>query len=167
MRPARRRWAVALVVPALALSLAACSGADEQGTPAQRLDSWVSSTQVGQSVGTLVGDGAAVARAQGEDLGPGALHTVCGVLTTDAEAANANLPSPDQQVTVWLSQAYQLEYEAGGDCYSAGTSGLQRSASRRAQAVQLMDRALIRIQALTGREVATTTTTQPGSGLLG
>jgi hypothetical protein len=83
----------------------------------------------------------------------------------DAEQANGELPTPDAQVTVWLSKAYTLEGTAGNDCYDAGSTNrtLLATAERDgAKAEQLFTRSLIRIQAITGHLPSTTTTTDNG-----
>src|ERR1019366_10228483 len=54
---------------------------------------------------------------------PGAIRTNCAVLDLDTENANQNLPSPDQQLTTDLSDAYGAEIQAAQDCYhGAGRS---------------------------------------------
>ena len=162
-------WLIAGLVMVVAVGVAAFVSeglGSAGGTPAQQLAAWVTRYDLGSSIGTLTADAAAVDRVAAARAGAGAYHTVCGVLTTDAEAANSNLPTPDTQVTLWLTQAYDLEYRAGVDCYDAASSPAKADASARgrAQAASYLRRALIRIQALTGRSIATTTTTGPGGG---
>ena len=139
------------------------------GSGPQQLKAWVQQNDLGASIGTVTGDNASVDKVVAQHGGVLDFHTVCGVLTTDAESANGNLPTPDTDVTQWLAQAYDLEYQAGIDCYdSAGNSALQaKSARERSQATVLFNRVLIRIQAITGVVVSTTTTTSPGGGLFG
>lgn len=168
----RRRWLVVGAVLVLAVGVAAFLSYGVRGvggSPGRQLAAWAAQHQLGQSIGTMVGDNRAIDRAVGRGGGALALHTVCGVLTTDAEKANGELPSPDTQTTQWLAQAYDLEYQAGVDCYDGASdrAKLRASASARGQAERLFGRVLVRFQALTGKTISTTTTTQPGGGILG
>jgi hypothetical protein len=136
------------------------------GTPGQRLADWAAATGLGQSVGTLHDDGVDLQKVLADHRGTGAVHTVCGVLSTDAESANSSLPSPDTTVTQLLAKAYSLEFDAGNDCYKAGATDqtlLAKSASERTEAATLFREVLARVRSVTGRTVSTTTTTQPTS----
>jgi hypothetical protein len=173
----RRVWiavAAALVVAVGVVAFVAERGTGAGGTPRQQMAAWVSSTGLGQDLGTLHQDGLDVERVLAGHKGTVtlALHTACNVLSTTAELAHSNLPSPDTEVTQLLARAYTLEYEAGIDCYDAGATGtalLRRSAAERSQAQRIIGRALARVGSLTGRTVPTTTTTQPttGTGIFG
>jgi len=55
------------------------------------------------------------------------LHTVCAVLSVDALAANASLPTPDEQLTNDLAAAYNALGNAANVCYDAGSSMHLRS----------------------------------------
>jgi hypothetical protein len=137
------------------------------GTPSQRLTTWVEASQFGQTVGTLEGDAARVTTAVAEHKDVGTIHTICGVLLTDAQSANGDLPTPDSSLTVTLSHAYTLDYEAGNNCYAGGTTGtklLAKSASERAEAHAYLVVALGVVDAELGHRVPTTTTTEPGGG---
>jgi hypothetical protein len=160
---------LALVLAAGVAAFASYGLRGAGGSPSQQLRAWVQQYDLGSSLGTLTGDNASVDKVVAQHGGVLDFHTVCGVLTTDAESANGNLPTPDTDVTQWLAQAYDLEYQAGLDCYdSAGNSALQaKSARGRSQAQVLFDRVLIRIRALSGLVVPTTTTTSPGGTLFG
>jgi hypothetical protein len=97
--------------------------------------------------------------------GTGALHAACATMVTDAEMANGELPTPDPQVTGWLTQAYTLEATAGNQCYDAGTTdaGLLAKSERNAvKAEALYAQVLQRIRQLDGKTVPTTTTTESG-----
>lgn len=160
--PARR---VGLLLVAVAVAASGCAGQDQQGSPAHRMSVWVGGTGLGGAIGTLNADNARVAL----DVpnGTGAVHAACGTIEVDADMANGELPSPDAQVNDWLSKAYGLEGTAATECYNAGatnTALLARSARNRAKAHGLFQRALIRIQSITGRPVATTTTTDNATG---
>lgn len=56
-----------------------------------------------------------------------ALHTVCGVLLVDSEAANSSLPSPDAQATKLLSGAYNDLGVGANQCYGAQSDLSSRS----------------------------------------
>jgi len=167
----RARWKVAAAgVGVLAIGIGAFfayGGLGPTGTPRQRLVTWVRASQLGEVVGTLEADAARVTTALAEHKDTGVIHTVCGVLLTDAQSANGDLPTPDSALTITLSHAYELEYSAGNDCYSGATTGtklLDRSAAERAQAHAQFVRALGIVKQVTRHTVATTTTTEPGGG---
>jgi hypothetical protein len=129
------------------------------------MSEWVTGTVLGGDIGTLNADNARVAL----DVpnGTGAVHAACGTIEVDADMANGELPSPDAQVTDWLSAAYGLEGTAGTQCYNAGATNaelLAKSARNTAKAHALYQRALIRIQSIIGKPVATTTTTDNATG---
>jgi len=137
------------------------------GTPRQQLRTWVEASQFGQTVGTLEGDAARVTTAVAEHKDPRTIHTICGVLLTDAQSANGDLPTPDKALTLVLSRAYTLDYEAGNDCYSGATAGtklLNKSAEERIKAHASLVSALGLVDGVLGHSVPTTTTTQPGGG---
>jgi hypothetical protein len=122
-------------------------------------------TGLGGDIGTLNADNARVALVVPN--GTGAVHAACGTIEVDADMANGELPSPDAQVTDWLSAAYGLEGAAGTQCYNAGATNrglLAQSARNTAKAHALFQRALIRIQSIIGKPVATTTTTDNATG---
>jgi hypothetical protein len=148
-----------------ALALTSCAGADQQGSAAHRMSVWVKGTGLGQDIGTLVADNARLPKVVPN--GTGAVHAACSTLVTDAEMANAELPSPDPEVTDLLTQAYGLEGTAGNQCYDAGSTDktlLARSARNAIKAEALYAQVLRRIRQIDGRTVATTTTTENGSG---
>ena len=153
------------LVLASALTLTSCAGADQQGSPAHRISVWVSGTDFGQDIGTLVADNARLSKVVPN--GTGAVHGACATLVTDAETANEELPSPDPQVTEWLSAAYTLEATAGNQCYEAGSTNaslLTKSERNGIKAEALYEQVLQRIRQLDGKAVSTTTTTEPGTG---
>jgi hypothetical protein len=55
------------------------------------------------------------------------LHTVCGVMLVDSEAANSFLPSPDHLVNRLLSKAYGSLGAGANVCYVAGTDSAKRT----------------------------------------
>jgi hypothetical protein len=96
---------------ATAVTFTSCAGEDQMGSPAHRMSVWVTGTNFGADIGTLVADNARIAKVVPN--GSGAVHAACGTLVTDAEMANTELPSPDPEVTDLLTKAYGLEGTAG------------------------------------------------------
>jgi hypothetical protein len=172
-RAAPARWKiVAAGVGVLALGALAfvAYGGIGNGTPTQRVTAWVSGSGLGQSIGTVVGDAARVRTAMAEHKSVGVLHTDCGVLLTDAQSANGELPTPDTQLTNLLSSAYALAYDAGNDCYDSGgtnTKLLEKAAKERIEAEAKLQQAVNLVAQVTGHTLSTTTTTQPDDGALG
>jgi hypothetical protein len=161
----RRRFLGVAVAVLCTVGLAACAGEDQVGSPSHRMREWVDGTGFGADIGTLVADNQRVPK----DVvnGTGAVHAACGTLEDDAEMANGELPTPDPEVTDWLSAAYGLEGTAGTECYDAGATDkalLAKSARAASAAQALYTRALARIQAIDGQGVSTTTTTDNTPG---
>lgn len=135
------------------------------GTSSQRLESWVSSTQLGQDIGTLEGDGRNVARALAHHKGTTGVRTVCAAMANDAQTFNDQLPSPDVSVTQLLARAYGLDYDAAEACYRAGAKNralLSQSSTDRTKASSLFAAVLRRVRSVTDHPVSTTTTTVAG-----
>lgn len=171
MSGGRGRWKVAAaavgVVAIGVVAFLAYGGLGPSGTPRHRLTVWVEASRLGQVVGTLEADAARVTTAVADHRDARVMHTICGVLLTDAQSANGDLPTADGGLTNTLARAYELEYEAGNDCYSAGSTNtelLNRSAVERREAATQFSRALDRVEQVTGRPLSTTTTTEPGGG---
>jgi hypothetical protein len=161
----RRTVAASLTFLLAAATLSACTGEDQQGTAAHRMSEWVSGTGLGNAIGTLIIDNERVPK----DVlnGTGAVHAACGALLDDAEQANGQLPSPDAQVSIWLSNAYADEGTAGNQCYNAGATNpklLAQAQRNMIRAEALFTQAELRIAAIDGKTLSTTTTTQPASG---
>jgi hypothetical protein len=170
--PSRFRIALAVlgVVAIGALAFLAYGGVGHRGTPKAQLALWVHDTGLAQSLGTLRGDNNGATEIVSGHRGTGAVHTICGVLTADTATAMSYLPSPNTELTQLLARAYQLEYQAGTDCYSAGShAALQvRSAHERAAGQRLLDQAAALITTQTGSTLSTTTTTSgSGGGIFG
>lgn len=169
-RPSRPRRQLATPISAvllfvLAATLSACAGQDQTGTSAHRMSEWANGSGLGQDIGALIADNARVP--QDVPNGTGAVHAACGTLLLDAQTANGELPSPDGEVTAWLTQAYALEGTAGNDCYSAGatnTALLSTAEHDGIKAEALFTQALLRIGQIDGHTVSTTTTTELSSG---
>ncbi len=159
--------AAAFLVAVAVIAFVSYQTVGRTGTPAQQVTDWVQATSLGQDLGALHDDGVDLERVLSHHNGTGAVHTVCGVLTVTAEQAHAELPSPDTDLTQLLDRVYELDVEAGNDCYAAGATNkklLEKSAAERAEAQQVAAQALAEVAAITGRTVSTTTTTQPTSG---
>ena len=158
-----RRILTVAVLVLFAVGVASCAGQDQSGSAAQRLSAWVKGTGFGEDVGTLMADNARIPKAVRN--GTGAVHGACATMLDDAEMANGELPTPDPQVTAWLSSAYSLEGDAANECYNAGSTNkklLAKAEKAGAKAQALFSRALIRIQSIDGRVPSTTTTTENG-----
>lgn len=142
-----------------AVTFSSCAGQDQMGSPRHRMSVWVSGTNFGQDIGTLVADNARIAKVVPN--GSGAVHAACGTLVTDAEMANTELPAPDPEVTDLLTKAYGLEGTAGNQCYAAGSTNkklLAESTRNAIKAEALYNEALQRIRAIDGTVPVTTTT---------
>jgi hypothetical protein len=159
----KRRIVAGALLVLLGVGAASCAGEDQIGSASHRMSAWVKGTGFGEDIGTLVADNARLPK----DVrnGTKAVHAACGTMLDDAEMANGELPTPDAQVTEWLSTAYNLEGTAANECYSAGTANkklLAKAYAEMAKAQRLFSRALIRIESIDGREPSTTTTTENG-----
>jgi hypothetical protein len=161
----RKLIGTAALLIAVAVGTTSCAGEDQRGTPAHRLSEWVSGTGLGGDIGTLNADNARIPLELPN--GTGGMHAACATVENDAEMANGELPSPDSQITDWLSTAYGLEGTAGTECYNAGVTNkklLAKAERDAAMAHQLYERVLIRIQSINGKVVSTTTTTDNATG---
>jgi hypothetical protein len=150
-----------VLIGLLGIGAASCAGEDQRGSSAHRVHAWVIGTSFGEDIGTLVADNARIAK----ETSTGAMHAACGTMEDDADTANDELPTPDPQVTDWLSSAYGLEGTAATDCYNAGITNKRLLATAEKDAKKangLYSRALIRIQSIDGRLPSTTTTTDNG-----
>lgn len=99
-------------------------------TQAQRIASWVHTSNFTVNSATLRSDARAVLRELERPTSTAPeLHTVCGVFLNDLAAANAALPTPDRQASALLAQAYG-DLGAGGTlCYRANRQpAVRRSA---------------------------------------
>jgi len=154
------RVLVVAMVGLLAVGAASCAGEDQTGSISHRLREWVSGTTLGEDIGTLVADNARVPKTVPN--GTGAVHGACGALEDDAEQFNSSLPSPDYDVTLWLTEAYGDEGTVATECYNAGSTNkalLAKSYKEAAKADALYLKVMARIRSLDGLPVSTTTTT--------
>lgn len=161
-------WIAGFVLAAIGVTAFVAVGSIGSSGPTRKtLAQWVRTTGLGQSIGTITADGDHIDEVLADHRGAGALHTDCSLLATDAGTASNNLPSPDDDVTELLQEAYVLEFQAGTACYHAGTTDaaeLKKSAAKRSRAHGLFLEALAEIHSVTGMTVSTTTTTEPTTG---
>ena len=151
-----------LLVPAILL--AGCAGAEDSGTPAQRMRTWADGTSFGASVGSLKGDSAAVAAGYRDGRALSGLASACNALALDSQDANDSLPSPDEAITQQLASAYQLYYEAGTACYSDQSAATMRKVTaQREHADRLLVEATASVGRIAGIVVSTTTTETPAT----
>lgn len=167
-RPRRRLHALAVVaVIGLALATTGCAGSDQIGSPSHRVEVWMTGSGSGSAIGAIQAAFVSVDQAIAQHQPAGVVRTVCAVLAQAAEAANSDLPTPDQTLTSTLSDAYTNALSAGTDCYdgAAGDAALlARSAAERAKSAELLSAAISRIEQITGKVPSTTTTTNPNAG---
>jgi outer membrane murein-binding lipoprotein Lpp len=169
---ARPRPTLTLTVTAVLIALgssllAGCAGQEQSGTPSVRVTTWVKGASGGVAIGTVEVDARNVDLAVARHNTAAALRTVCALLTTDAQTAIGNLPTPDDRLTNDLNIAYEEASAAGDDCYegSDGNAALmRRSAEERKKLVPLLATAVDRIVAVTGRTPSTSTTAPSGAG---
>ncbi len=163
----RSRAHLVLVAAALALGGSVLAGCAQGGTTAQQVSSWVQDESGGSSIGNVEVDVRNVDLAFHQHNQPSAIREVCDLLSNDAQTGVGNLPSPDQQLTDDLNNAYVVATDAGDDCYN-GAGGnaklLARSAAERARLPGLFAIAVQRIETLTGQTPTTQTTAPPDDG---
>ncbi len=144
-----------LLVAIAGASAAVASCGTQSTSTAQRVESWVGSSSLSAEIAQIRTDAANVAKV--ERIGsPGAIRTNCAVLDLDTENANQSLPSPDQQLTGELSDAYAAEIQAAQDCFhGAGKSKTLISHGMIAQTAAYadIDQALALVTQLTGKSV--------------
>jgi hypothetical protein len=170
--PARRRRpahvaGALLLAAALGTGAASCAGGDLTGTPSARVQSWVVDGGGGTAIGTLRADVTNVDQALARHNAPAAIRTVCALLSTDANRAMGSLPTPDGPLTAALERAYTDAASAGDHCErGAGASAalMAQSARERTALGPLLDAAVARIEAVTGRTPSTATTAPPPGG---
>jgi hypothetical protein len=146
------------------LIIAGCT-LDPSGPPASQLNGWLTTSGGGAAIGQVEVDSANIGLALDRHDPSSAIKTVCALLTTDAQTAIGNLPTPDTTLTDDLNNAYEDAAAAGNDCYNGSTgvrSLLARSAKERVRIVPMLDTAVARMDAITGHTPSTATTLAPG-----
>ena len=164
--PSRTVLALVAVLTGPVLLLAGCAGQEQSGTASARVSTWVSGAAGGAAIGTLRVDSANIDQTLLHHDPPAAVKTVCALLTNDAETAIGNLPTPDDQLTTDLDNAYEKGAAAGDDCYrgaGGNRSLLRRSAAERVELLPLLTTAVDRIRSITGHTPSTSTTQPSGA----
>jgi hypothetical protein len=149
-----------------AVALGGCAGLEQSGDPAQQVATWVDQGGGGSSIGNLEVDAKNVDLALSQHNKPAAIREVCDLLSNDGQTGVGNLPTPDQELTTELDNAYVEATDAGDDCYDGadGNSRLMaKSAAERIRLLTLLSIAVQHIEAVTGR-TPTTETTVPQDG---
>ena len=97
--------------------------AEESGPPGTRVTSWLTAARRRGHRDGVGGQPQRRPRCLPTTTRPGRSDGVCGLLTTDAQTAIGNLPTPDQTLTQDLNSAYEDAAAAGTDCYNGAGSG--------------------------------------------
>ena len=98
--PVAGRWSLG------AVALGGCAGQEQSGDPAQQVATWVDDGGGGSSVGNLEVDAKNIDLALAQHNKPAAIREVCALLSNDAQSGIGNLPTPDQELTTDLDNAY-------------------------------------------------------------
>jgi outer membrane murein-binding lipoprotein Lpp len=110
------------------LLLSACGSETE----AKAMTTWVTQSDFHENNSTVISDVRHSATALEEPSSAvKLLHSVCDVLDMDVSAANAALPTPDDQSTQLLSKAYTNIDDGAKLCFDAGTSEAKRQSALR------------------------------------
>lgn len=104
---------------AAGLGLSACAGADQIGTLAHQVHVWATSANLSGTDTALAADVARIQRDR-RHSDPKVVQFNCITLRQDAVQANAELITPDQTLSLDLSNAYDAYYSFAADCISAG-----------------------------------------------
>ncbi len=150
----------ALVVVLVSLLVSGCT-LDETGPLSSRVNGWMKSAAAGAAIGQVEDDSRNVDVALADHNSPAQIKTACALLTTDAQTAIGNLPTPDTRLTDELNTAYEDAAGAGNDCYNGANGNaslIHRSARERVKLVPLLGIAVERIAADTGHTPSTSTT---------
>lgn len=169
-RRAPRRPGAAVAVTTCALlgvaALGGCAGAEQTGTPAHRVATWVDGGG-GSGIGNVEVASRNVDLAIARHNSAAAVREVCALLSNEAQTSIGNLPTPDERLTNELNAAYLVATAAGDDCYN-GASGdarlLSRSAAERVKLLAMLTAAVDHVESMTGRTPTTATTAPQGGG---
>jgi hypothetical protein len=139
---------------------------DQVGPPATQVKNWMSMSADGAAIGQVEVDSQNIDLALSHHDAPSEIKTVCALLTTDAQTAVGNLPSPDTTLTDDLNTAYEEAAAAGNDCYTGASGGalLRRSAAEREKIGSLLTVAVDRVTTITGHTPSTSTTMASDAG---
>jgi hypothetical protein len=117
------RLLVALLVAGVLLS--ACGTT----SPSNAMKKWINQSAYRANLSTITGDVRRAANELGKsDATSNDLHTICAVLTLDAEQANSSLPTPDRQATALLATAYNDIGAGANKCYVTASAAARASA---------------------------------------
>ncbi|HZU73949.1 MAG TPA: hypothetical protein VE990_14365 [Acidimicrobiales bacterium] len=133
----------------LAVSGAACSAST--GSPSQQMSAWSRTTGARALLANLGTDLTnALGHLRGADRTTA--HTLCAILSTDAQSANDDLPTPNKAFTDQLAATYTSLYDAAQDCYhGAGNAALTtRAAAELESASAQLERASATLSRLGG-----------------
>jgi len=158
------KWIAALCVGS-ALTLAGCSSPSTPSSQQAQMKTWVNQTGFGPVVGTLENDARSATQVLASGAGVNAAHTVCAVLLLDAENANNNLPTPNQNTSMLLSKAYGDLGAAATSCYRApkSTSAQRAFLKNRNRGLAFLVEGQATIEAALGAPISTSTTADNGS----
>jgi hypothetical protein len=147
------------------VALAGCT-LDQVGPPAAQVTNWMSSSADGAAIGQVEVDSRNIDLALARHDSPATIRTVCALLTTDAQTAIGNLPSPDTTLTDDLNTAFEAAATAGNNCYNGASGGalLRRSAAERRRIAPLLAVAVDRVATITGHTPSTSTTMASDAG---
>ena len=143
-----KRWTAPFIA---AFFLASCGGTI---TLIQANRNWMSQSNFAHAHQALIGDARTSEQVLLDRTSSSAvLHTVCGVLLVDTEAANSSLPTPDAQSTELLGRAYNAFGGGANTCYRAGSDITQRARALKYlhQALADLSFASIRLSIASGR----------------
>jgi len=169
-RAGRRTARLAPAVLGLVLGAAAlggCAGQEQSGDPAQQVTTWVDQGGGGSSVGNLEVEARNIDLVLAQHNEAAAVREVCALLSNDSQSGIGNLPTPDQDLTVDLNNAYMEGTAAGDDCYKGADGSaalLAKSAAERTRMVSLLGIAVRRMRSVTGKTPTTDTTVPPAGG---
>ena len=165
-RPSRLVPTVLVLVLGTAV-LGGCAGQEQSGDPAQQVATWVNDGGGGSSVGNLEVEARNIDLTLAQHNKPAAIREVCALLSNDSQSGIGNLPTPDQDLTTDLNNAYMEGTAAGDDCYKGADGSaalLAKSATERTRMVSLLGIAVQRMRAVMGRTPTTDTTVPPSGG---
>jgi hypothetical protein len=157
-----RLLAAALAVALCSVLASGCT-LDETGSLSSQVKGWMKTAAAGAAIGQLEADSRNIDSVLARHDSAAGVRTACALLTNDAQTANGNLTTPDNQLTNDLNTAYEDAAAAGTDCYdgaNGNSSLLARSARERNKLDPLLAVAVQRVEAITG-QVPSTTTTAP------
>jgi hypothetical protein len=150
----------AVIIVSVSVLAAGCT-LDQTGSLSSQVQGWMKTAAAGAAIGQVEDDSRNVGAAISDHNSPAQIKTACALLTTDAQTAIGNLPTPDTQLTDQLNTAYEDAAGAGNDCFNGAggnTSLMHRSADERAKLPSLLGVAVQQITSDIGHTPSTSTT---------